>query len=205
MRHISASRRLVVASLLALPALSLQPAVAATDPAAARAMIEKLAADTVAVLRSTEVGSQDRAQKLAQILRRGFDLPYLAQLAVGRGWRDMSQAERDRFIKVFTEWVVQTQSVRLGQYAGEQFEVGQTQPTGDRDVMVASKISGGKLTQPVDVDWRVRSSRAPLIIDVVIAGVSMVVTYRNEFQPIIQRGGVQALIEELEKRSAQAG
>ena len=207
MRGIFASRRPIITAMLLSLAVSLPQLVhAAADPAAGKALIGRLAKDTVAILRSTEPGSRERESQLARVLRQGFDLPYLAQLAVGRDWRDMADGDRQRFIQVFTEWVVQTQSARLGQYAGEQFDVGAAQPTGDQDVMVQSQISGGKLTQPVDVAWRVRDSRGqPLIIDVVIGGVSMVVTYRNEFQPIIQRGGVQALISELEQRAAQAG
>jgi phospholipid transport system substrate-binding protein len=171
----------------------------------ARQLIEELAQDTVAVLQATTPESPERALQLEPILEKGFDLPYLAQLAVGRPWREMSASEREAFIDVFSQWVVQTQSVRLGRYAGESFEVTGTSEASGSDSMITSQISGGALAQPVRVDWRVREENGDFsIIDVVIEGVSMVVTYRNEFQPIVQRGGVEGLIAELRTRTRAA-
>jgi phospholipid transport system substrate-binding protein len=183
-------------ALLCLPALLGRPAAAAED--GARAFMEGLARETVEVLETTEASSPDRLARLEAILEKGFDLPYLAQLAVGRSWRDLTEDERRRFIDLFTRWALATQSARLARYAGEAFTVEGSEPAGNGDSMVATRISGGKLEQPVRVDWRVREEGgAYRIIDVVIEGVSMVVTYRNEFQPIVEQGGVQALEEKL--------
>jgi len=175
---------------------------AAADPEGAQKFIADMAAQAVTVLKSTEPGSPQREQGLAPILRQNFDLPYLAQLALGRTWRDLSPADRQRLVDAFADWVVKTQSRRLGQYAGEQFQVTGAKSAGGDDTMVATQISAGRLTQPVNVGWRVRGSGTRFqVIDVVIEGVSMVVTYRSEFAPIVERGGVQALISEIEKRA----
>ena len=199
-------RAMLIGALCMFAGLGSLHAQTATDPQAAKQLISHLANDTVQILRTTEPGSSQRAAKFAEELRQGFDLPYLARLAVGRTWRTMSDSEKDRFMSVFADWIVQTQSARLGQYAGENFTVGDAQVAGDRDVMVDSQLSGGKLSSPVSVDWRVRQDGSkPQIIDVVIAGVSMVVTYRNEFQQIVQQGGINGLIAELEQRAARAG
>jgi phospholipid transport system substrate-binding protein len=70
--------------------------------------------------------------------------------------------------------------------------------------MVSTQIEGGKLQQPIKVDWRVREGDGVYrVIDVVIEGVSMVVTYRGEFQEIVERGGVEALKAELAARAAK--
>lgn len=201
------TRRGLAVSLIGLTMLagSAMPGRAAAPVDGARAFITELATETVEILKATQPGSPEREAGFAKLLRAGFDLPYLAQLAIGREWRTMSDAEKQRFIEAFTEWVVKTQSVRLGQYAGEQFNVTGAQPSGNTDVLVATQIAGGKLTQPVQVDWRVRErSDGFKIIDTVIAGVSMVLTYRGDFQPILQRGGVDALIAELRQRAGSA-
>jgi phospholipid transport system substrate-binding protein len=171
----------------------------------AEAMIASLAQEAVRILQTTEVNSRQRQAGLRTLLERSFDLPYLAQLAVGRSWRDLSGAERQEFIQIFTSWALATQSARLSRYAGETITIEGSQPASERDTMVATRIQGGELQQPIQVDWRVRErSGAHRVIDVVIAGVSMVVTYRSEFQAIVERGGVEALKAELAARAGQA-
>jgi phospholipid transport system substrate-binding protein len=192
-------------AMLAAPILAslfaITPARAA-DVESARAFLEGIAAETLGILEQTEPDSPERQAGLSAVLEQGFDLPYLAQLAVGQPWRDLDEAERQRFVEVFSDWALASQSQRLGQYSGEQFEVTNAQEASAEDVMVSTEISGGKLAEPVAVDWRVRTSDGEnRIIDVVVEGVSMVVTYRGEFQPIVQEGGVDALLNELEARS----
>jgi phospholipid transport system substrate-binding protein len=169
----------------------------------AKGFIDNLAKETVEILKATQADGPDRKSRLSDVLEEGFDLPYLAQLAVGRSWRDVSEDEQQSFIEVFSNWVLQSQSARLAQYAGENITVESSNEVSDSDSMVTTRISGGELQNPVQVDWRVREENGSYkIIDVVIEGVSMVVTYRNEFQPIVEQGGIAALEAELKSRSA---
>jgi len=201
MSRILVSRRRLAA--LGLAGLLAGAAAASAAANGAEAMIDGLTKEAVQILQTTEVHSRERKAGLRAILERGFDLPYLAQLAVGRSWRDLSDVERREFTRIFTRWVLETQSTRLGQYAGEAITVEGSRPAGQGDTMVSTQIRGGKLRQPIQVDWRVREEGGDWrVIDVVVEGVSMVVTYRSEFQAIVERGGVEALKAEL---AAQAG
>src|SRR3954451_6751628 len=86
---------------------------------------------------------------------------------------------------------------------GQEFAVRGADPAGD-DVMVHSEVHGGS-TPAAKIDWRVREGAdGPRIIDVVIEGVSMVVTHRSEFQAIVQRQGIAGLIETLRARAQRA-
>jgi phospholipid transport system substrate-binding protein len=202
MSRILPSRRWLAALCLS-GLLAAASAVAAAE-SGAEAMIDSLSNETVQILKTTEVNSPQRKAGLRTILEKGFDLPYLAQLSVGRSWRELSEADQQEFTRVFTTWALQTQSARLSQYAGEQITIEGSEPAGARDTMVSTQIEGGKLQQPIKVDWRVREGDGAYhVIDVVIEGVSMVVTYRGEFQEIVERGGVEALKAELAARAAK--
>jgi phospholipid transport system substrate-binding protein len=198
------SRRWLAALCLA-GLLARASAAGAAEAGGAEAMIAGLTQEAVRILETTEVSSRQRQAGLRAILERSFDLPYLAQLAVGRSWRDLPEAERQEFIRIFTIWVLATQSARLSQFAGERITVEGSQPAGERDTMVSTRIQGGRLQEPIQVDWRVRAEDgAHRVIDVVIEGVSMVVTYRSEFQAIVERGGVEALKAALATRAGKA-
>jgi phospholipid transport system substrate-binding protein len=202
MRDTLLSRRWLAALCLALAGLLAEAAHAAEN--GAEAMIDGLTKEAVRILETTDVNSQQRKAGLRAILEKGFDLPYLARLAIGRSWRELSEAERQEFVRVFTAWVLETQSARLSQYAGEQITIEGSQPAGEADTIVSTRIQGGELQQPIRVDWRVREEGGEhSVIDVVIEGASMVVTYRGEFQAIVERGGVEALKAELAARAGK--
>ncbi len=70
-------------------------------------------------------------------------------------------------------------------------------PTGAKDVVVSTRIDRPS-GPPIAAEWRVRATDNRLrIIDVSVEGVSMVVTQRSEFASVIQRNGVEGLIEVL--------
>jgi phospholipid transport system substrate-binding protein len=203
MSWVRLSRRWLLALSFAGPVA--RGAVGHAAEAGAEAMIDRLTRKAVHILKTTEMNSPKRQAELQALLETGFDLPYLAQLAVGRSWRELSAAERQDFIRIFTRWVLETQSARLSQYAGEAIVIRNSQPVGEGDTMISTEIQGGKLQQPIQVDWRVRERDGDYrIIDVLIAGVSMVVTYRNEFQAIVERGGAEALKAELAARAGKS-
>jgi phospholipid transport system substrate-binding protein len=202
MRDTLLSRRWLAAFCLALAGLLAEAAHAAEN--GAEAMIDGLTKEAVRILETTDVNSQQRKAGLRAVLEKGFDLPYLARLAIGRSWRELSEAERQEFVRVFTAWVLETQSARLSQYAGEQITIEGSQPAGEADTIVSTRIQGGELQQPIQVDWRVREESGDhSVIDVVVEGASMVVTYRGEFQAIVERGGVEALEAELAARAGK--
>jgi phospholipid transport system substrate-binding protein len=98
---------------------------------------------------------------------------------------------------VFGEYVLKTYSVRLGRYAGATMTILSERPAGAKDVVVSTRIvrpSGA----PIATEWRVRTTGGRYrVIDIMVEGVSMVVTQRSEFAAVIRRYRLQGLIEVL--------
>jgi phospholipid transport system substrate-binding protein len=69
-------------------------------------------------------------------------------------------------------------------------------PIGTADCLVSTRITLRPQTQPSQVEWRVRQKGPePKIIDVVAEGVSLVITNRAEFDAIVNRRGLDGLLE----------
>ena len=73
-----------------------------------------------------------------------------------------------------------------------------TRPAGD-DTMVNSRIDYVGYP-PLLLGWRVRETGRPAIVDVVVEGVSMVLTIRSEFEGVVARSGIDGLLRELTAR-----
>lgn len=162
--------------------------------------IEQLASKAIKVLSSPDGSLREREDKFRTLLRDDFAMKDIGRFVVGTYWRRMNPEQRGEYLKLFSEWVLKTYSIRLGGYTGEQFKVLNTTPAGQHDVLVKTRIdkSAGN---GFNASWRVRKVDGGYkIIDIYVEGVSMAITQRSEFESILQRQGVDGLISMLKDK-----
>jgi len=188
--------RLAVGAAVALAS----PAYAA-DPAAD--LVASTAAQAIDIIK-TSTGAQRQAA-IQQVLETKFDLPYMAQTALGTHWAKATPEQQARFVKATVTAEAKAYSERFGQYAGQTLAVGKTTARPNGVWVVDSRLNQSN-GQPIKLEWEVRQGALGLrITDVKIEGVSMVMTRRSDFNSYIQQNGgkVQPLIDELESRAAR--
>jgi phospholipid transport system substrate-binding protein len=147
---------------------------------------------------------------LLSVLDDGTDLSLLGRLVLGRYWRDASPGQRSEYLQLFRRYMLQTFIQRLRQYAGtdmshpgERFQIIASRPVGERDILVQSRVAP-PTSQPLRVDWRLRERPGePVIIDLIVEGISLLVTQRSEFAAVLERGGIEGLLAELRARVTQ--
>ncbi len=149
---------------------------------------------------------EERRASFREILTETFDLPTIARFTLGRYWRVASKKQRDDYVRLFEEFIVQAYSHRFKDLSGQTFEVKQSHEINARDRLVLSEI---KITQgkpPIRVNWRVRlRDNAYRVIDVVVEGVSMSVTQRDEFAAVIRSNGgkIEGLLAALRRKTGK--
>jgi phospholipid transport system substrate-binding protein len=95
-------------------------------------------------------------------------------------------------MKLFEALVIKTYGNRLTLYTGEGFSVTTTRQESEKDTIVNSQITHPDGSTPTTIDWRVRNRNGKLgVIDVVVEGVSLSVTQRQEYAAVIQSNGGQ--------------
>ncbi len=190
---------------LLLPLLFLLPGVhpaAATTKAGAIQHIQLLGEQAFASLQRSDMSLEKREAILGDILSRGFDLPLLARFVLGRYWRPATPEQRDSYVELFGQFVIKSYSRRLGGFAGSSFDIVGAEPIGKSDILVTT-ILRRKSGPPFKASWRVRLiDDKHKIIDVMIEGVSMAVSQRQEFAAVLKRDGVERLLQIL---SAKVG
>ncbi|HEX2529049.1 MAG TPA: ABC transporter substrate-binding protein [Geminicoccus sp.] len=189
--------RLVTLCLSVSAALVLWAApVLAAPELRADEFVDRFGTRAVEALSSTAGDPAARRARFEELLQEGLDMPKIAALVLGRAWRGADPDQRARFVEVFEDHLIVTYARRLDTYAGQRLEVGAETPAGD-DMLVASKVTP-RDGEPVEVVWRLRAKDDQWrIIDASVAGVSMVVTWRNEFAAVIERDGLDGLIQRL--------
>ena len=163
--------------------------------------IQNLANRAISVLREDNGSLEIRETEFQTLLYDGFALDRIGRFVVGSHWRKMSVEQQDDYQELFKLWVLKTYSIRLGGYSGQTFSIVKVVEAGTTDRYVRTLIDQPKGGQSVRADWRVRHiDGAFKIVDVVVEGVSMVVTQRQEFSAVVRRHGVEGLVETLRAR-----
>ncbi len=176
----------------------------ALDPGQASAFMEALGNETIETLRETGIDRETREERLRVLLNRGVAFNEIGRMVMGRYWTKANAQQRQRYLKAFKELTIEILAAGFEKYSGETIRVISERSGGKRDRLVETEISGSE-GQPLKVYWRVREIGSSLkIIDVVIEGISMLITKRSEFSAVIQRSGgkLDGLIEAIEAKVA---
>ncbi|WP_247887142.1 ABC transporter substrate-binding protein [Azospirillum sp. SYSU D00513] len=203
------TRRLFMtcAALLAVSSRVASPAFAQTAGQGAGAFIERLGNQAIATFANKSTPKDQAQARFRELLNEGFDVPYIGRWVLGRYWNQATPQQQEEYLTLFERMVVDTYANRFVEYSGETFKVVNTRSAGEADSMVTTQIvrpSG----PPINVDWRVRQrGDSYKIIDVMVEGVSMGVTQRQEFASVIEQNGgrIDGLIRALRQRTARAG
>ena len=172
-------------------------ATSANSLEASSAFVKQLGDRTIEVLTNESYSAEDRMAHYRDLLRDGFAVNTIARFALGRHWRSATPELREEYLALFQDFVLDIYSKRLNAFSGESFTVLESIAIDGSDTMVSTEISGGD-GPSIRVDYRVRSFEDKFqIVDVLVEGISLIVTQRSEFASIINRDGIEGLLEKL--------
>jgi phospholipid transport system substrate-binding protein len=198
-------RRSLLTSLFLLMSTAALAAPPVVNPADAVAFMNQLWDRAVEVLNKKSDPAL-RQERFRQLFHADFDCPGIARFVLGRYWRDASEEEQKDFVKLFEEYVVFVYTARLSNFGGQDFKIRGSRSDGD-GVMVSTDVFSPGGSSPLKIDWRLVSDNGTYKInDVIVEGVSMLVTQRSEFASVVQRNGgqVRGLLAMMREKTASA-
>jgi phospholipid transport system substrate-binding protein len=146
------------------------------------------------------LGQSGRYARLAPVVNRTFDIPFMTRIAVSPTWATLGPAQQQQLLGAFAHYVAATYADRFDSYSGEQLQVTGERPNG-ADIMVQTRIvkSNGEVTR---LDYLMRQDQGVWrISDVYLDGsISQLAVHRSEFHSILQREGVDGLVVALNRK-----
>ena len=193
---------LFIAALVAV-GLSPRPAKADEFGAGAKKFIEILTSDAISMLTVEDISKTERADRFRRLMNENFAIKGIAKFAIVRHWRKATESEKKEYLQLFEDLLVTTYADRFAKYSGEKLLVNKSEVRGKGDALVHTimiRVDGAK---PLKVTWRVRGKNGIYkIVDIIVEGISMLVTQKSEFASFIQKNGgyLGPLLIELRKR-----
>jgi phospholipid transport system substrate-binding protein len=172
-------------------------------------LVKKITTDVMQTIKTDKqlaAGDKQKAMKLAEekILPH-VDFQEATRLAVGRAWRDANPEQKKKLVTEFRSMLVRTYSNALQAYEGQEMKVlpSRNKP-GDTEATVRNQFvrAGGK---PVPIDYQMRKTDGGWkIYDITVEGISLVLTYRSEFNQVVKQEGIDGLIKRLGQKNTPA-
>ncbi len=151
-------------------------------------------------------GAEAAERRRADIRRAAdtlFDFPDMSRRALGRHWTDRTPAEREEFTRLFTDLIARTYIGKIDRYAGESIAYVGERVDGD-EASVRSQVVTAKGSQ-IPVEYRLhRANDGWSAYDVLIENVSLVGTYRSQFDRIIKAESFANLLRRLREKGQVA-
>ena len=196
-------------ALMNLAAVLLLSLIAAT---AAQAMtptetVKSRVDEAIQGLSQTPSATAESAERRRAEIRRAadslFDFTEMSRRALGRHWADRTAAERDEFVRLFTDLVARSYIGKIDRYAGEAIAYTGERVEGD-EASVRSQVVTAKGSQ-IPVEYRLHKTNENwTAYDVFIENVSLIGTYRSQFDRIIKTESFGDLLRRLREKGQVA-
>ncbi len=173
----------------------------AASPQGAADFVEMLGEQVAAIwVSGNENLSETKRAALRALIPVGFELDVTSQFVLGKFWGRARTEQRAEFKGLFAEYLVNTYANHLNRYRIATLTVDTSNRVVENDFLVQTSIDSASDT--ANVVWRVRAWDGEYrIIDILIDRISLALTHRSEFASVIQRGGLEKLLQILRKRA----
>ena len=146
---------------------------------------------------------EEKMEILKTIAKETVDIRGIGFYSLGKHRKNMTNQEKKKYLDIFEKYFLKSFSSRLAEYTDPRIRVESQKKLNDKYTMVSSILLATEDKPELKIDWRVvtKDPNNPLIIDVVIEGVSLAKVQKEEFNSIIQSndGDINSLFNNLKK------
>tara|TARA_B100000959_G_C14705652_1_gene510672 strand:- start:13 stop:615 length:603 start_codon:yes stop_codon:yes gene_type:complete len=146
---------------------------------------------------------EQKIEKLKSIAKETVDIRGIGYYSLGAHRKNLSDDKKKEYLAIFEKYFLKSFSSRLSEYTDPKIRVDSEKKLNEKYTMVSSTLLATEEKPEVKIDWRIvtKNPDKPLIIDVVIEGVSLAKVQKEEFNSIIQsnNGDINALLTSLKK------
>jgi len=165
----------------------------------AETFVLKLTEDAKIIFNDKSLNKDSRLKKLNELSAKYLDLDALAVYTLGDYREKATATERDSFNKLFREYFIKNMSSKLNDFADQELKIIDSKKINENNIIVSTKIFSKKDAQEIAVDWRIYIKESKLLArDLVVEGLSLARTQKEEFASIIASKGFSGVIIALE-------
>lgn len=159
--------------------------------------------DQASMILSSDDPVESKIIKLNDIAERSVDINGIGMYTLGKYRKTISEEDKSKYQKLFKSYFLKSFSSRLVDYTDPKINVVSEKKVSDKYTIVNSILEANKGRPEVKIDWRIytKNPEKPLIRDLMVEGLSLARTQKEEFNSVIQNnnGDINSLFKVLEE------
>ena len=152
-----------------------------------------------------EISKDEKIEKLKLIAKETVDIRGIGFYTLGSKRKSLNEEEKREYAKLFEEYFLKSFSSRLAEYTNPEIDVTNKEKLNDSYTIVNSLLKATNERPEINIDWRIytKDPNNPLIRDLIIEGLSLARTQKEEFASVLSsnNGNIDALFRVLKEFS----
>jgi phospholipid transport system substrate-binding protein len=151
------------------------------------------------------ITKDEKIEKLKLIAKETVDIRGIGFYTLGKKRKSLNEQEKKRYAELFEEYFLKSFSSRLAEYTNPEIDVQSKEKLNENYTIVNSILKATSERPEIEIDWRIytKNPENPLIRDLIIEGLSLARTQKEEFASVLNSNNddIEALFKVLEKFS----
>ena len=153
------------------------------------------------------ISQEEKINKLKVIAKETVDIQGVGFYSLGSTRKNLSEEEKIEYLQLFEDYFLKSFSSRLSEYTNPEIDVLSKKVLGENYTIVNSVLKGTSERPEVKIDWRIytKNQDNPLIRDLIIEGLSLARTQKEEFASILNSNdnNIESLFKTLKEFSSK--
>ena len=163
--------------------------------------IQELVDDAIKTLSDTSLTIEEKHKFIEKVAKENVDIEGLSLYTLGKIRKEIDSETLSEYQNLFEDYFLKSLTSRLTDYSSQKFEVIDSDQKNANYTIVNSKIVESKKSPEIKIDWRVytKNPQKPLIRDLIVEGLSLARTQKEEFASILNSNNndINALLIKL--------
>ena len=151
------------------------------------------------------ISKDEKIEKLKEIAKETVDIRGIGFYTLGKKRKSLNEQEKKRYAELFEEYFLKSFSSRLAEYTNPEIDVQSKEKLNENYTIVNSILKATNERPEIKIDWRIytKNPENPLIRDLIIEGLSLARTQKEEFASVLNSNNdnIEALFKVLEEFS----
>ncbi len=190
-----------ISSIVILLLLIFNTSLANTYSADPKMFVEELVNDAISKLSDKNLNDEEKKNFIENIALENVDINALGMYTLGELRKSTDTNDLDKYQEAFKKYFLKSLTSRLTDYSSNKFEIISAEKKSAKYTIVKSKILSSGNKPEIKIDWRVYTKNAekPLIRDLIVEGLSLARTQKEEFASILNSNNndINILISKL--------
>ncbi len=152
---------------------------------------------------SKDITKEQKMIELQKLAKDTVDIKGIGYYTLGKFRKQITDEQKKKYSKLFEKYFLKSFSSRLSEYSNPKINVISQEKLNEKYTMVSSTLVATEKRPEIKIDWRIytKNPEKPLIRDLIIEGLSLARTQKEEFSSIIKSNNndIEALFQNLEK------